>query len=239
MMKLFSVFCLFFVFAVSSFGGEIKLVTENAPPYNYAENGELKGFAVALVKEMAKRVGVDDNIEVAIWGDAYKAAKDGEDYGLFSTTRSPEREKLFKWVGPLFEYRAVLYAKKGSGIKINKLEDAKKVRSIGTYKDDFWEQTLKSKGFTNLVSSEDDFINVSLLSMDEIDLWVSGDRSGIYHAKRVDLDPNFMEEVFEIDRFKNYIAFSKNVPDDVIAKWQKALDDMKKDGTYERISKEE
>jgi len=32
-----------------------------------------------------------------------------------------------------------------------------------------------------------------------------------------------------------YIAFNKNTPDTIIEKWQKALDDIKKDGTYQKI----
>ncbi len=32
-----------------------------------------------------------------------------------------------------------------------------------------------------------------------------------------------------------YIAFSKNTPDDEVKKWQAALDELKKDGTYQKI----
>jgi polar amino acid transport system substrate-binding protein len=45
-----------------------------------------------------------------------------------------------------------LYAKKGSGIKINSLE-TKKIAAIATTTNWFTEQYLKEKGFANLVSS--------------------------------------------------------------------------------------
>ena len=34
-----------------------------------------------------------------------------------------------------------------------------------------------------------------------------------------------------------FIAFSKNTPDDVVAKWQAALDSMKADGSFDAIVK--
>jgi ABC-type amino acid transport substrate-binding protein len=33
------------------------------------------------------------------------------------------------------------------------------------------------------------------------------------------------------------IAFNINTDDDIVQKWQKALDDIKADGTYDRIMK--
>ena len=52
----------------------------------------------------------------------------------FEMSYTKVREDKFKWVGPLATKRDILVAKKGSGIKINSLEDAKKVKCIGTYR---------------------------------------------------------------------------------------------------------
>ena len=58
----------------------------------------------------------------------------------------------FKWIGPLSTKRDILVAKRSSGIKIDSLDDAKKVKRIGTLRDDTRERLLKRHGFTNLES---------------------------------------------------------------------------------------
>ena len=67
----------------------------------------------------------------------------------------------FNWIGPLSGKRDILAAKKGSGIKINKLEDAKKVEHIGTLRNDTKEIFLKRHGFNNLVPTHDDQRNAN------------------------------------------------------------------------------
>ena len=47
-------------------------------------------------------------------------------------------------------------ARKESGIKIDTLEDAKKVKRIGTLREDTRERFLKEHGFTNLESVSDE-----------------------------------------------------------------------------------
>ena len=54
---------------------------------------------------------------------------------LFTTARSPEREQLFKWAGPIVSGRFVLLAKVDKNINITAPEDLKKYR-IGAIKDD-------------------------------------------------------------------------------------------------------
>jgi polar amino acid transport system substrate-binding protein len=36
---------------------------------------------------------------------------------------------------------------------------------------------------------------------------------------------------------EGYLAFSKNVPDDVVRQWQAALDQLKKSGKYDELVK--
>jgi polar amino acid transport system substrate-binding protein len=45
-------------------------------------------------------------------------------------THTKVRDDIFKWVGPLATKRDILVAKKGSGTRINSLEDAKKVKRM-------------------------------------------------------------------------------------------------------------
>lgn len=224
-------------YAGSALGGQFELMTEELPPFNYTEGGQVTGFSSEIVLQICERVGHPKDIVVLPWARAYKAALNEENKVLFSTTRTPMREKLFKWVGPIYEPTIVFYAKRGSVLAINSLDDAKKVGSIGTYFNDAEETLLKEAGFINLDSVGDDFWNPKKLVQGRIDLWITGDLEGIHKAKKAGVDPEQMEVVYEIKKKEYYIAFSKSTPDSDIQKWQYALDAMKQDGTYERILK--
>lgn len=223
------------VFATSmAFCVEFTVMTEEYPPYNYTENGVLKGIATDTVKEILLKIKHPEMIEVLPWSRAYSLIQRQDNMVLFSMTRTESREQLFKWVGPVAENNWVFFAKKGSGVKISSMGDAKKVNAIGTYKDDAGELMLKELGFTNIDSVIRDELNVKKLEQDKIQLWISGDVQGYIKAKEFKLQDS-IEPVYNIKSMQLYIAFSKNTPDDEVKKWQAALDELKKDGTYQKI----
>jgi polar amino acid transport system substrate-binding protein len=133
MKKLFILVALAFLVSVQpAVSAELTILTENLPPLNYVEDGVLVGPSVDIVREIQRRVGSDDEIKVYPWARAYKMALEEENIVLFSMTYTKVRYDKFKWIGPVATKRDILVAKKGSSIRINSLEDAKKVNRIGT-----------------------------------------------------------------------------------------------------------
>mgnify|MGYP001822129594 CR=1 FL=1 len=149
----------------------LTILSENLPPLNYVENGVLVGPSVEIVKEIKKRVGSLEPIQVYPWSRAYKMALEEKNVILFGMTYTKVRHDKFKWVGPLATKRDILVAKKGSGIIINTLEDAKKVNQIGTLRDDTRGRLLESFGFKNLEPVSDEQLNAKKLALGRIDLW--------------------------------------------------------------------
>ncbi|WP_407644451.1 transporter substrate-binding domain-containing protein [Dongshaea marina] len=73
-------------------------------PNNFVEKGELKGAAVELLLAASKQAGSPvskADIKVYPWARAYNDALKGPNKVVFATTRTKEREKLFKWAGPI------------------------------------------------------------------------------------------------------------------------------------------
>jgi polar amino acid transport system substrate-binding protein len=225
----------FAFFLSPAFGGEFSIYTENYAPFNFTEGGKVTGLSSEVMFELLNRVGHPNNIKVQLWSEAYEKVSNSKGCILYSMTRTKEREGLFKWVGPLATDQWVFYAKKGSGIKISNLDDARKVAKIGTCKDTATEQFLKTEGFTNIVSAADDNENAAKLMSGDIDLWIVGDLQGVYKAKTSNIDPSNFEVVQKIQDAELYIAFSKETPDSEILKWQKALDALKEEGIYKKI----
>ena len=153
-------------------------------------------MAVEIVTEILHRLGERADIEIVPWARGYSLALDRPNVVLFSTTRLPQREKLFKWVGPLYTQRWGFYAKNGSNLSISSLEDGKKVGSIGTYLNDAKEQFLKDKGFANLVTTNKNTSNIRHLINGDIDLWVSSDFNMPYLAQQAGVSVQQLELVF-------------------------------------------
>ena len=216
---------------------ELTILTENLPPLNYVEEGFLVGPSVEIVREIQKRVKSAEPIQVYPWARAYKMALEEENVILFGMTYTEVRKDKFKWVGPLATKRDILVAKKGSGIQINRLEDAKKVKRIGTLRDDTREQLLKSHGFTNLESVSDEQLNAKKLALGRIDLWaykIPGlrtvcDLAGVDHTE--------FEEVFHLREVELMIAFSIKTSDAIVRQWKDAYEEISADGTIMQIRK--
>jgi polar amino acid transport system substrate-binding protein len=216
---------------------QLTILTENLPPLNYVENGVLVGPSVETVREIQRRVGSNEEIQVYPWARAYKMSLEQENVVLFGMTHTEERHDQFKWIGPLATKRDILVARKGSGVKIDSLEDAKKVKSIGTLRDDTRERLLKSLGFTNLEPVSDEQLNAKKLVLGRIDLWtykIPGLRTV---CELAGVDYKEVEEVYHLREINVDIAFSKKTLDSIVEKWRTAFDEMLADGTIRQIRK--
>ena len=221
----------------SILSADLTILTENLPPLNYLDNGTLVGPSVEIVKEIQKRVGSKEQIQVYPWARAYKMALEEENVILFGMTYTDVRKDKFKWVGPLATKRDILVAKKGSGIKIKDLEDAKKVKSIGTLLDDTRGRLLERNGFNNLEPVSDEQLNAKKLAIGRIDLWaykIPGLRTVCDLAG---VDYTEFEEVYHLREIDLMIAFSKKTSDSIVQKWRDAFNEMLADGTIMQIRK--
>jgi polar amino acid transport system substrate-binding protein len=215
--------------------GIINLMTEEYPPVTFMKNGEVTGFVTDMVMEISARQGIREPIRLTSWDEAYKVALSNPNVVLFSVEKTDKREKLFQWVGPVGKNSAIFYGKKGSGIRMNSIDDARKVAAIATTSNWFTEQDLKSRGFTNLVSSALPTDNVRKLMKGEVGLSVFTDITVPEIVRNAGYSMDELEPVFTLSNTNFYIAMSPGTPPEMVNKWQSTLDELKKDGTFEKI----
>jgi polar amino acid transport system substrate-binding protein len=215
--------------------GIFQLVTEEYPPITFMKDGKPSGFVTDMVREIAARQKIPDNIRLTSWKNAYNMALLHPKVVLFSAERTPEREKLFQWVGPVGKNSAMLYARKGAGIRINSLEQAKAIGAIATTTNWFTEQHLKREGFENLRSSPDPRENVRQLMQGEVQLSIFTDITIPEIVRDAGYGMQDLEPVFTVLQTDFYIAVSRDTPAAVVQAWQSTLDRMKRDGSFESI----
>lgn len=218
---------------------DLVLLTENFPPYNMAKNGKnfaqdenINGIAVDIVREMFKRADITYSLTLRFpWERIYKLALEKPGYGVFVMARLPDREKLFKWVGPIGPDDWIMLAKADSKITLESLEQARKYK-IGAYKGDAIAETLAKQGLKPIVVLRDQD-NAKKLINGQIDLWATGDPAGRYLARQEGV--NGLKTVLRFNSAELYLALNKDVPDDVVAKLQAALDQLRKEGVVDDI----
>lgn len=201
----------------------------------YNQDGELVGSSVEIFKELQKIVGNTDEIKVVPWARGYRYITRKDNVILFAMTRTSEREKLFKWVGPVVKLKWVMYGRKNFIDNIENLNDSRGLYRIGTVRDDVREQYLKKKGFSNLEPARDNITNIKKLQKKRIDLMISSDIGFSKTVKEAGCKASEFKEVFTFKEVYLYVAFSKNVADKTIAIWQSALEELKESGTFKTI----
>jgi polar amino acid transport system substrate-binding protein len=209
--------------------GKLRVLTEEYPPYNYTgENGTLTGSSTTLVKAIISKLGLDTQIEVLPWAQAYELVLNNPNVALYSTARTPERERDFMWVGPLGSYENWLYAKKGSAVRVNSLDEAKEVQSIAVVKDEAGQQKLAQLGFINFTFTNSTADGLKKLMAGEADLWLGTQADVELVAKQAGVDAAQLEPAVFVHKVDLYIAFNKNMPAATVEQWQKALDSLNK-----------
>jgi polar amino acid transport system substrate-binding protein len=143
----------------------------------------------------------------------------------------PEREKLFKWVGPIGPDDWIMLAKADSKISLETLDDARKFK-IGAYKGDAIAETLARQGLKPIVVLRDQD-NAKKLVSGQIDLWATGDPAGRYLARQDGVTG--LKTVLRFNSAELYLALNKQVPDETVAKLQAALDQLRKEGVVGEI----
>lgn len=210
---------------------------EDYPVQFFDKQGQLTGMSIEIVREIQRRLGVNDAIQVVPWARGLNKLDHEPNTMLLTMARTPERESQYQWIGPVVVVEYGLYGRSSANLQVQSLEDAKKVTLIGVYRNDIRDQTLTRFGFNNLDRAASNVSNFKKLMIGRIDL-VADTRIGAesqvmalgYQASDVKL-------VFPL--FKTYLYFgvSKSTDRYIVARWNAVLEGMKKDKTFLKIQK--
>lgn len=210
------------------------IATELSTPSSMQVDGQLVGFATDKVRVIMERAEVDYEIEVLPWKRAFLLAQTQANACIYSTTRIPEREKQFKWVGPTHENDWTLFARFDRNFRFTKIEDARPYR-IGGLLGDVRSELLTSQGYI-VDTVHDPLSNPRKLMVNRIDLWVTSTRIG----NNTIAENGWTGQIVPVLTFKRteqYLACNPAVPDALIAKMNAVLKDMNSEGVSAAIER--
>lgn len=223
---------------------ELKLVTLQYPPYQYEENGQVKGMVVDIVNEALTRLGMTATISVNAWPRSLSQVKEGKADAIFTAYKNPEREKFLDYSSTiLMPQEIVLFVHKDSRIgftgDLQELAPYKfgLVRKI-SYGDEF-DQALKSGVINNFSEATNLEQNVKKFGAKRVDILISNKYTALSMFKTLGMSEKFKQIGGPVQSVPSYIAFSKaRNRADLRDKFDLVLRKMMGDGTYDQIINE-
>lgn len=200
------------------------------------EKGEIVGFDIDMAKEVAKRLGVSVEFKPVDWDGVVLSLKNKDiDVIWNGLTITDERKEQIDFSNPYLENRQIIVVKSGSGIKSKADLSGKTVGlQLGSSSEEALnadENTAKSlKEIRKYSTNTEALLD---LKNGRIDAVVVDEVLGRYYIQKnpedyVVLDDDFGKEEYGVGIRKEDSDFKEAI--------DKAIDEMKADGTADKIS---
>lgn len=227
--------CLLSFVALSASAAELRMLTDSHAPLQFQQGNELVGFGVDVVHELAARTGDRVQVQQVPLLRALRGAASEPDTAVFTIMRSAEREAQYQWVGPLLELDVALYSENPRQSPILSLEQAGRAGRIVLPRKWLAYDYLHKQGLNNLYGVDTPEQMMRLLQMGRADLVAVDTLSVATLARQVGLQPSALHYQMSLLKHGAYIAFSPHTDPALVARWQKALDEMNRKGRLQQL----
>jgi len=201
-------------------------------PYVDKINGKIVGPGYEIAKNTLNKAGVKFTYKVLPWSRVWHNGLHKKNYMIGCVGRTPVREKMFQWIGPMEKgIELNFYTLKSNNIKINSLDDLKKYK-VACIKKTYGEDFLVSKKFPK--KSIKPVIHpkqlIKMLKNHRIDFILINKEQLEGAAKKEHFDLKKLKKAFFGFKVQNYLAFSKQTPKELVEKVKKAYEELQKEG---------
>lgn len=211
---------------------------EYAPYVYFGKNNECIGIDVELAQEVCRRIGRKFVFKKIKWDEKNTYLESGDVDCLWGAFSMDGREDDYLWAGPYYIGRQVVIVRADSGItKLSELDG----KRVAVQSSTMPEKIFLERSFSNVPDVDKVF---SFVNMDEIfaaltkgyvDACSGHEEALRYHMKNLAESYRVLDEPITVSQIG--VAFAKEGDSALVSRVSKALDDMKSDGTVERIVK--
>jgi len=215
---------------------DLILTTENYPPFNIVDSnsGAITGISTEKVRELMRRSGEKYSLNAYPWTRSFQMVLNNTNTCIFSISRTPKREQLFKWIGILRKSNWIIFARSDDTRTPKTLSDLTSY-VIGTSRNDAIDNFLSGKGFKTDLANTDSH-NPQKLLKERFDFWATEE----WHGKSILEDQKLTQKVIPLFQFHQsimYLACNKDMKQDRANKLERILKEMADDGTSVAIEK--
>lgn len=221
----------FFLTSLPSWSEDaLRLLSHDFPPYVRQEKGVPQGYVYDLVQRTLLELGETSPIKFVSFRRAELGLLQEKQTAVFPYARTPEREHSVKWVGPVVRMSVYMFQRKGEEIRLEKIDDLRQIHGIGVQRSIRDDYVLTALGLKNVFRMDSQSQTLRALLNRRVAV-IPLSSFGLNHFLR---DENVSADAIEstgLKLFDNnlYIAFTRDVSDATIARWQSALDKVRAD----------
>ncbi|WP_372765955.1 substrate-binding periplasmic protein [Pseudoalteromonas sp.] len=212
---------------------KINWYTEDYPPFNYHQTGSTKGIAVNILLKAYAQLNWQlqaEDIRIMPWTRAYYTLKSEENACLFSMTYTPERAKVFNFLGTVMPNTVAIIGHADSTVDEIQLKTDLNLR-FGVVKNDIGHQTLMEFGIpdSQFVFLKTGYELVQMLEHKRVDFIAYGEVIARYQLERANISENQFKVVKPL--LKSLLGFACNpqVSSDVINALDNAIHNIVKE----------
>jgi polar amino acid transport system substrate-binding protein len=201
------------------------------PPMEYIENGEIVGFDVDLIKEVARLAGYNVQIQNVPWDGIFAALKANKiDVIASAVTITEDRKKEMLFAGP--------YLEAGQGIVIKKDRtdikgpDDLKGKKVGVQKATTGDEAASAMEGVEVVRYEDILMAFKDLEIGRIDAVINDVPVNAYQIKKSGANLIQISKKFTIEEYGFVVRLGDNVLQQALSQ---ALQKSKSINSYQKI----
>lgn len=210
------------------------LIAFPIPPLIDEVDGKPVGPGAVLAADLAQAAGIDPVIVFMPLARALRRLETGGSV-LALVSRTPERESKFTWVAPIYE-DGQAFATLRPGPRIDSLDDARALRSIGVRNESVSDRFLQDHGFGEAIErSPEAAASARKLATGRIDAWFVASSMIRDVWTKAGLDPSKLQIGKPLAPSHYWLAASKDVAPDIVERMRTRFAALKADGSYQRI----
>ena len=211
---------------------QLQWVAGDLPPFAWRASNGPQGFAHELVQLMAQQIGRSGEVGYYPWARAVQLAEHSDHIGIFPLARTPDREKRFQWLVPLMTVRyALITAATERRLSLAELRPLR----VGVLRGSPILRNLQAEHFRKISEGKD--------YKDLLRMLVGGNLDVVYAGAPM-LDAAMDEYGYARSQFTThqtlgeavlYMAASLGLAGEEARLWQRAYQQLEKDGSVERL----
>jgi polar amino acid transport system substrate-binding protein len=206
-----------------------RVICYDIAPFIIPDNGKATGMAADLITQILTKAGMEPTIVLIPLTRGLQALNEGNTiFGFLG--RTPDREPKYTWIIEIYP-DAYSFSTLAPAKAINSYEEAAVLEKILVVRNSAPDNLLRKKNFTNLDNSaESESYNFEKIKLGRANGWFGAASIQKYFKKQ---EPNLVLGK-PVQPVSFWMFATKDVSPDIIKKLQKASNEVKKSGAFDK-----
>lgn len=216
-----------------------RFIGDYLPPHQFIDGNKISGVFMEIVGLMMDELGEKEQIEFMPFNEAYDLTLNQPEVFMMTVLRTPQREKLFRWIGPVVPDTHHLYHLSDRNDVIINSEDDLKNYNLGCVNNNYAYKFFTDHGVPESVIHTVDThsMNIQNLFLEKVDLIPMSVLQASYQLNLMKRHTDSVIPAYTFSGFPTdaYMAISLSTPESVYNRFAEAFAKIYKSEAYKAV----